>query len=173
MKNYGSKWKQRIASGEFLIGGHIFLPNPAMAEALACFGYQYIWIDSEHGSFDRETILSHIIAINGAGAGAFVRVTSGDPAMIKPVLEMGPDGIIIPMVNSAMDAELAVSACIYPPKGTRGFGPRRANRYGTISDQEYLDTIDNILVKFIQIEHKDAVDHIDEILEINGIDAVI
>jgi 2-keto-3-deoxy-L-rhamnonate aldolase RhmA len=144
-----------------------------MAEAMICFGYEYLWIDGEHGSFDKEQILAHITAVNGAGAGAFVRVTSGDPGVIKPVLEMGPDGIIIPMVNSAAEAEKIISACTYPPKGTRGFGPRRANRYGVISDREYLDTIDDALVKIIQIEHKDAVDHIDEILEVKGIDGVV
>ncbi|GHV92726.1 2,4-dihydroxyhept-2-ene-1,7-dioic acid aldolase [Spirochaetia bacterium] len=173
MKRYGSEWKRRLGAGEFLHGGHIFLPNPAMAEAMICFGYEYLWIDGEHGSFDKEQILAHITAVNGAGAGAFVRVTSGDPAVIKPVLEMGPDGIIIPMVNSAAEAAKVISACTYPPKGTRGFGPRRANRYGVISDREYLDTIDDALVKIIQIEHKDAVDHIDEILEVKGIDGVV
>ncbi|GHV36845.1 2,4-dihydroxyhept-2-ene-1,7-dioic acid aldolase [Spirochaetia bacterium] len=173
MKRYGSEWKRRLGAGEFLHGGHIFLPNPAMAEAMICFGYEYLWIDGEHGSFDKEQILAHITAVNGAGAGAFVRVTSGDPAVIKPVLEMGPDGIIIPMVNSAAEAAKVISACTYPPKGIRGFGPRRANRYGVISDREYLDTIDDALVKIIQIEHIDAVNHIDEILEVKRIDGVV
>jgi 2-dehydro-3-deoxyglucarate aldolase/4-hydroxy-2-oxoheptanedioate aldolase len=173
MKKYGSEWKKRLREGEFLLGGHIFLPNPAMAEAMACFGYEYIWIDGEHGSFDKEQILAHITALNGAGAGAFVRVTSGDPAVIKPVLEMGPDGIIIPMVCSAEEAAKVAAACAYPPKGIRGFGPRRANRYGVMSDREYLDTIDDALVKIIQIEHINAADHIDEILSVKGIDGVV
>ena len=130
MNNYGGAWKRRLQAGEFITGGHIFLPNPAMAEALACFGYEYLWIDGEHGTYDRESLLAHITAVNGAGAGAFVRVTVNDPALIKPLLEMGPDGIIVPMINSAAEAATFVSACTYPPKGTRGFGPRRANRMG-------------------------------------------
>jgi 2-dehydro-3-deoxyglucarate aldolase/4-hydroxy-2-oxoheptanedioate aldolase len=173
MKSFGSEWKRRIKAGEFLLGGHIFLPNQAMAEAMACFGYEFLWIDGEHGHFDKEQILAHIIAVNGAGAGAFVRVPAGDPAVIKPVLEMGPDGIIVPMVNSAEEAAKIISACTYPPGGTRGFGPRRANRYGVISDREYLDSIDDALVKIIQIEHKDGGDRIDEILSVPGIDAVV
>ncbi|MDR1932105.1 MAG: 4-hydroxy-3-methylbut-2-en-1-yl diphosphate synthase [Spirochaetales bacterium] len=173
MKTYGSEWKQKLKAGEFILGGHIFLPNPAMAEALACFGYKYIWIDAEHGAFDKDAILAHIVALNGAGAGAFVRVTSGDPAVIKPLLEMGPDGIIIPNVCSAEEARRGVAACTYPPKGIRGFGPRRASRYGLISDKEYLDSVDGCLVKIMQIEHRDAVAHIDDILGVEGIDAII
>lgn len=173
MKNYGGEWKRRLKAGEFILGGHVFLPNPAMAEALACFGYEYLWIDGEHGTYDKEALLAHITAVNGAGAGAMVRVTINDPAFIKPLLEMGPDGIIVPMVNSAKEVAVFISACTYPPKGTRGFGPRRANRYGVMSDREYLETIDESLVKIIQIEHEDGADQIGEILDVPGIDAVV
>ena len=171
MKNYGSEWKRRVKAGEFIHGGHIFLPNPAMAEAMACFGYEYLWIDGEHGGYDKEELLFHITAINGAGAGAFVRVAANDPTIIKPVLEMGPNGIIAPMVNSADEAAAFISACTYPPKGIRGFGPRRANRYGTMGN--YMETIDDSLVKIVQIEHQTAVKNIDSILEVPGIDAVV
>ena len=173
MKNYGSEWKRRLKAGEFIHGGHIFLPNPAMAEAMVCFGYEYLWIDGEHGSYDKGDLLAHITAVNGAGAGAFVRVTANELVMIKPVLEMGPDGIIVPMVNSTEDAAAFISACTYPPKGTRGFGPRRASRYGVLSDREYLNSIDGSLVKIIQIEHKKGVENIDSILDVPGIDAVV
>ncbi|MDR1519638.1 MAG: 4-hydroxy-3-methylbut-2-en-1-yl diphosphate synthase, partial [Planctomycetota bacterium] len=135
MKTFGSEWKRRLNNREFTVGGHIFLPNPAMAEAMVHFGYKFIWIDGEHGAFDKGQILAHITAVNGAGAGAFVRVAAGEPAIIKPILEMGPDGIIIPMVNSVDAAVRVMSACRYPPAGARGYGPRRANRYGTVGDR--------------------------------------
>jgi len=173
MINYGSEWKRRLKAGEFIHGGHLFLPNPAMAEAMAHFGYQYLWIDAEHGSYDKADILAHITAINGAGAGAIVRVAANDPTLIKPVLEMGPDGIIVPMVNSAEEAAAFVSACTYPPGGTRGFGPRRANRYGTLSDPDYLRSVDESLIKIVQIEHRTGVENIDRILEVPGIDSVV
>ena len=173
MKNYGSEWKRRLKAGEFIHGGHMFLPNAALAEAMACFGYEYLWIDGEHGAYDKEALLAHFTAINGAGAGAFVRVAANDPTIIKPILEMGPNGIIAPMVCSADEAAAFVAACTYPPKGIRGFGPRRASRYGTISIKEYLETIDDSLVKIVQIEHKKAVENIDSIVEVPGIDAVV
>lgn len=173
MKTYGNEWKRRLAGKEFLVGGHIFLPNPAMAEAMAHFGYQFVWVDGEHGAFDKEQILAHLTALNGAGAGAFVRVPANDPNLIKPVLEMGPDGIIVPMICSPEAAAAFVSACTYPPKGTRGFGPRRASRYGVVEDAEYLASIDDALVKIIQIEHIDAVNCIDEIVAVEGVDSVV
>ena len=172
MKNYGSEWKQRLKAGEFIHGGHVLLQNSAMAEAMAHFGYEYLWVDGEHGAYDKAEIFAHVTAINGAGAGAFVRAAVNDPAIIKPILEMGPNGIIVPMVNSADEAAAFIATCTYPPKGIRGFGPRRAIRYGAISTQEYLETVDDSLVKIIQIEHIMAVEKIDSILEVPGIDSI-
>jgi len=173
MKNYGSQWKERIAKGEVVTGGHIFLPNAAMAEAMVSFGYEYLWIDGEHGHFDKESILNHIMAINGAGGGAFVRVVAGESFLIKPVVEMGPDGIIFPMICTADEARRALDACIYPPEGKRGFGPRRASKYGKIDNKEYLESIDKNLVKIVQIEHVDGVKNIETILDVRGIDGIV
>jgi len=173
MNNYGKKWKERIRKGETVIGGHVFLPNPAMAEAMAFYGYEYIWLDGEHGSFDKETIHSHLTAINNAGAGAFVRVTAGEPWLIKPVVEMGPDGIVFPQISTVEEARKALEACIYPPEGKRGYGPRRASRYGKMSDREYIDSVDESLVKIIQIEHVDGVNNLEKILDLKGIDGIV
>lgn len=173
MQTFGTLWKKELREGKFLHAGHIFLPNPAMAEAMARFGYRFLWVDAEHGAFDREEILAHITALNGAGAGAFVRVAAAEPLLIKPVLEMGPDGIIAPNIMTPREAANFISACRYPPKGTRGFGPRRANRYGMIEDPEYLASIDESLVKIIQIEHIDAANSMDAVLEVDGIDSVV
>jgi len=157
----------------FVIGGHVFLTDPSISEAMASFGYDFIWIDAEHGPFDKERLLAHIVAVNCAGAAAIVRVVWNDPAIIKPVLEMGVDGIIVPMVCTKEEAERAIAACRYPPLGMRGFGPRRANRYGMIPLPEYLENVDESIVKIVQIEHVDAVNNLHDILSVDGLDAVI
>jgi 2-keto-3-deoxy-L-rhamnonate aldolase RhmA len=164
---------EALEQHRLVVGGHVFLTDPSISEAMASFGYDFIWIDAEHGPFDKERLLAHVVAANGAGAAAFVRVASNDPAIIKPVLEMGVDGIIVPMVNSRAEAERAVAACRYPPAGVRGFGPRRANRYGRIPMDEYLRGADAGIIKIVQIEQAEAVRALDDILSAEGLDAVI
>lgn len=166
--------KERMQEGHLsVIGGHVFFNDPAISNAMASFGYDFLWIDAEHGPFDKETLMQHVIAANEGGAGAFVRVSSSDPAVIKPVLEMGVDGIIIPMVMDGKEARAAIGACLYPPEGIRGYGPRRANRYGMLPDAEYLPQSRDSFLRILQIEHISAVQHIDEILSVDGLDAII
>lgn len=162
-----------FAEGKLVIGGHVFLTDPSISEAMASFGYDFLWIDAEHGPFDKERVLAHVVAANGAGSAAFVRVAGNDPILIKPILEMGIDGIIIPMVCTAEEAKRAVAACLYPPRGNRGFGPRRAIRYGAIPMDEYLATADSSFLKIVQIEHVEAVKNLRPILAVKGLDAVI
>ena len=155
------------------IGGHVFLTDPSITEAMAMYGYDFIWIDAEHGPFDKHNLQMHVMAANSGGAAAFVRVAENNPAVIKPVLEMGIDGIIIPMIHTEKDARNAIKACLYPPEGIRGFGPRRSNRYGQIPIETYLDDAPDSFLKILQIEHIQAVEDIEAILAVQGVDAII
>lgn len=172
MKN-AFEFRKKIRDGKLIIGGHTFLNDPSISEALAFHGYEFIWIDAEHGSFSNADILHHTMAIASAGAMSIVRVAWNDPIIIKPILEMGPDGIIAPMINSAEDAESFIKACQYPLKGNRGFGPRRANHYGAVPINEYLESSSERILKIIQIEHILAVENLNSICKIDGIDLII
>ncbi len=163
---------EKLAKGEAM-GGHVFFNDPAITEAMAGYGYDFIWIDAEHGPFDKQTLLMHVMAAKSGGSAAFVRVVSQDPNVIKPVLEMGVDGIIIPMVMDAVQAEAVLSACLYPPEGIRGFGPRRAIAYNAQSLEEYLKEAKDSFLRILQVEHISAVEHIEAILALPALDAII
>ena len=138
--------------GKPVFGGHVFFSDPQITESMALHGYEFIWIDGEHSCFDRTQILHHIEACRSGGAASIVRIPWNDPVLAKPVLEMGPDGIIFPMVCSEKEARTVVDACCYPPIGQRGFGPRRAAQYGAISEKDYLENVNDSFLRIIQIE---------------------
>ena len=165
--------RKRFLTGPLVIGGHTFLDDPAITEMLGYHGYEFVWIDGEHGPFDKKRLLDHIMAAASGGCASFVRVPWNDPVIIKPVLEMGPDGIIAPMVTTREEAEAFVQACSYPPRGVRGFGPRRASRYGNIDKVTYVTHAEEYMLRIIQIEHIRAVENLEEICDVDGIDLLI
>lgn len=163
----------KFEKGELVVGGYAFLTDPCITELFGYHGFEFVWIDAEHGAFTLPCIQSHIQAAASAGTASIVRIAWNDPVLAKPVLEMGPDGIIFPYIRSVEEAKKAIAACMYPPRGVRGFGPRRANQYGVLEDQEYLDTVDRSLLRIIQIEHKDAIDCLEDILAVEGLDLIV
>ncbi|MBD5152512.1 MAG: 4-hydroxy-3-methylbut-2-en-1-yl diphosphate synthase [Oscillibacter sp.] len=165
--------RQKLASGTLIVGAHSFLTDSAITELFGYHGFAFVWIDGEHCAFTLPVILQHIQAAASGGTASLVRIAWNDPALAKPVLEMGPDGIIFPYIRTAEEARRAMAACFYPPKGVRGFGPRRANQYGFIENRQYLDQVDNSFLRILQIEHRDAVENLEEILQVPGIDVVV
>ncbi len=136
-------------------------------------GYDYIWIDTEHEAMDYETVLMQIIACKSGGSSSVVRIPYNESYLAKRILEMGPDGIIFPMINSATEAKDAMDACLYPPMGKRGFGPRRACKYGAEDLFDYIRHSSDRICRFIQLEHINAVYDLDNILQVPGIDGII
>jgi 2-keto-3-deoxy-L-rhamnonate aldolase RhmA len=112
------------------------------------------------------------MAIKGSDAAALVRVPWNDPVLIKPVLDIGADGVIVPMVQTAEDVAQAVAACRYPPLGIRGFGPLRPLDYGRRNVKEVCKTADETLIVTVQIEQAAAVENIDEILAVDGLTSI-
>ena len=162
--------RDKMKRGEVVIGAHTFFSDPAIAEALGFHGFEFVWIDEEHSALNRTGTLNHIMAVSSSGAAAIVRVPWNDPVLAKAVLEMGPDGIIFPMVCTADEARAAAAACLYPPKGIRGFGPRRSIRYSAMPNDEYLAHYEENFLRIVQIEHVKAVENLREILAVDGID---
>ncbi len=135
--------------------------------------YNFLWIDTEHAAFSYNTLLEQLNTARMTGTASCVRVSMRDMNHVKRVLEMGPEGIIFPMINTREDAFYAMDMCFYPPCGIRGFGPLRVVRYGSRPLDEYLCNYDKELTRFIQIETVEAVKNLPEIVKEKRIDGFI
>ena len=163
------KIKEKIGRGEASIGTWMSMAHPSIAEILAMAGYDWVVIETEHTAIDVSEVLRLIIAIEQRGSVPLVRLAWNDPIQAKAVLDSGAAGVLVPMVNNKADAELAVQMTKYPPLGFRGVGLARAQGYGEHFD-DYVKNANTDTLLIVQIEHKDAVANIEEILSVPGID---
>jgi 2-keto-3-deoxy-L-rhamnonate aldolase RhmA len=166
-----SSLKERLHAGEHLIGAWITLTDACVTEMLCGSGFDFLIIESEHTPQSIETVQRHIMATKSSSTAPMVRVSANDPVLIKPVLDAGAVGVLVPQVSSAEDARRAVAACLYPPVGIRGFGAGRPTDYGR-DIVGYIERANREMVVWAQIEHIDAVNNLDEILAVPGLDAV-
>ena len=163
------KIKTKLSKREPSIGTWLSMAHPSIAEILAMAGYDWVVIETEHTAIDVSEVLRLIIAIEQRGSIPLVRLAWIDPIQAKAVLDSGAAGVIVPMVNTKSDAELVVKMTKYPPLGYRGVGLARAQGYGVDFDKYVNHANDDTLV-IVQIVHIDAVNNIDEILSVPGID---
>ena len=141
-----------------------------LTEHVAAVGFDWLLVDGEHSAVDLQTMVQMFQAISTAESVPLARVSGNDPVQIKRVLDSGAYGVVVPWVNNREEAVQAVSACRYPPEGQRGFGPWRAALYG---GRDYVRHANREIACIIQIETVGAVERIDEILSVRGIDAVM
>lgn len=164
--------QEYINAKKIAFGAVISVTDPTVAELAGDAGMDFVWIDSEHAALNFETIKNLLIGARASGCASLVRVRANDADLLKVVLDMAPAGVIIPMVNDATSARRAVEACKYPPYGRRGCGVRRGTQYGAVAFDEYLKQSERAPWIIIQIEHRDAVENLDEILQVPGIDSI-
>jgi len=160
--------KELWREGKAAVGTWMVLGSPITAEILARMGFDWVVIDTEHGAIDIGTMQSIIQTVNATDAVPMVRVPWNDPALIKRALDAGAWGLVIPMVNSREEAMRAVQATRYPPQGIRSYGGPRARLYGGV---DYFEHANEEIALIVQIEHIEAVNHVDEILSVEGVDA--
>lgn len=163
--------KRKLAAGGTVVGGWLSLNDPAAAEILARVGFDFLLIDTEHGPWDLQSLQNTLMGFNGTDTVPVVRVAWNDHVRIKQALDLGVEGILAPMVRTVDECRALVAACHYPPKGARGFGPRRASNYYRDLDAYIAASYDAIFV-MPQIEDIATIDVLDEFLAVPGIDAV-
>lgn len=167
------KFQTKIAGGKTALGAVISSTDASISELAADCGFDFIWIDMEHSPITIVDTMHHVMAVRGTDCAAFIRVPWNVDYLLKPVLDLAPAGVIIPMINDATDAEAAVRACRYPQHGgQRGFSLRRNNGYGKLPLPEYMDISSREPMIIIQIEHYKAIENIDAILQVPGIDSI-
>ena len=167
--------REKLKKGQVLLGTHIVNTELQLIELEAGMGFDYLWIDTEHSQADKKDIHNTLMAVRAAcsDTAALIRVADIDPILVKPLLEMGPTGIVFPGAQSAEDVKRAVEACCYPPAGVRGFGPRACIRYGQEDMAEYVENHMKAVFKVVQLEHKKAYEDLDRILAVEGVDAFV
>ncbi len=165
------QFRNRLKSGELLVGTMVTLGAPEVAEVLTTAGFDWLFLDAEHAPFDA-LHLQRMLQAAGPKMPCLVRLPASQEIHIKKALDVGAAGIIAPMVNSAEQAERVVSWSRYAPVGTRGVGLGRAHGYG-LKVKDYLDSANDNVAVIIQVEHIEAVQNIESIVQVAGLDGVL
>jgi 2-dehydro-3-deoxyglucarate aldolase len=166
-----NRLKEKLSRNELTIGSWITIGHPAIPEILSHAGFDWLVIDIEHTTIDLSMVQTLISTIQSKDISALVRVSKNEEVVIKRVLDAGADGIIVPMVNSRVEAEKAIKYAKYPPDGSRGVGLARAQGYG-YRFEEYKKEVNDLIV-IAQIEHFEGINNLKSILSVNGIDGTI
>ena len=164
-------FKRAIAAREPQLGIWSSLTSNLLAEILGDAGFDWILFDTEHAPNDLQQLISQLQAIRGTSVHAMVRPAANDPVLIKRVLDIGFRNVLVPFVQTAEDAALAVTATRYPPNGIRGVSAyQRNNGYGRI--KSYFEQIDDNITVAVQIETKEAITNLQSIAATPGVDAI-
>jgi len=171
MLTHGEKLRAKLDRGHICLGTWTASCDPCIAELLCGAGFDFLMIDWEHGALNIETVQRNVMATKNTGVAAIVRVPWNDPVLIKPVLDAGAAGILVPMVKTPEEARRAVAACMYPPAGVRGFGPRRPSDYERDAAR-YIARANETIAVWAQIEHIEAVRNVRKIVRTAGLSGV-
>lgn len=166
--------KKRLQNGELVLGTIISeVRNPNIAYMLAQCGFEFFIIDNEHGSYNPETIANMVAAARGAGIAVIVRIPEITRENILKPLDAGAAGLLVPMVNSAAEAEEIIRHAKYPTTGNRGAALRRPhNMYAKVNAAEYLKQANENTFIAVQAETTQAIENIDEIAAVEGVDCI-
>ena len=164
-----NKIKQMWRDGKYVTLGWLSISHGFTAEVMARQGFDALCVDLQHGTSEMNSVLPMLQAISQTDTTPFVRVAWNEPAAIMRALDLGAYGIIVPLVNTAAEAAMAVAACRYPPVGMRSSGPVRAVQYG---GSDYQAKANDEIIVMAMIETKEGLDNLEAICATPGLDAV-
>lgn len=161
--------RTRIAAGQTVVNGWLSIASTYSAEGVGHSGVHAVTVDLQHGMLGFSDALAMMQAISATPATPMVRVPDLNPAQVMHLLDAGAYGIICPMISTPQQAEELVAACRYPPHGNRSFGPSRGMLYG---GRDYVAEADGTVMAIPMIETAEAVERIEEILAVEGVDMI-
>ena len=166
------EFRSTLQKGEVCLGASIGFADPYISYALADY-FDFLWLELEHCAMSADAVNGHFLAGYSKNVPVFVRLPGSGTYIIKPVLDSGASGIIIPQVRNAEEVKQVVDDCRYYPVGRRGFGPRIPSNFDRNNGKEYVDWANRNVFVAVMIENMDAVDCIDEILRVPGLDSIV
>ena len=169
--NHIKKIRQNLNDNKPSIGTWIQIPNTSIAEILGHSGYDWVVVDIEHGSIGVHQLPDLFRSVELGGSLPLVRIAEGRTKDCKQALDAGAGGVIVPMIKNATQLKTAGDQCRWPPAGKRGVGFSRANLFGKYFDDYVEEAQSPLLVA--QIEHIRAVENLEEILQVEGLDAIM
>jgi 4-hydroxy-2-oxoheptanedioate aldolase len=164
--------KTKLAAGDCVYGCFCRYPDPALAELVALQGFDFLVFDGEHGTIEPRDCEGLVRAAELRGPAPLVRVPSNQPSVLLRFLDTGAVGVHVPLVGSAEEAEAAVDAVKYAPRGSRGLAGVRAAAYGAVPLAEYTTQANEATIVVIQVETRAAVGRVSEIAAVEGVDVV-
>lgn len=167
----GWELKQKLKADEISVGAWSTSYDTTIAVAMARIGFDWVIVDQEHAPFNIESLRHVLWMFRDSATLPFVRVQDNRPDLIKVALDQGAHGILAPLVRSAEEAKQAVASCKYPPDGIRGWGPMVVTNYGLEADEYYRNANRDLFV-MVQVEHPGLLDELDDVVKVEGLDAL-
>ena len=168
-----NRLRKQWREGRPTFGAIATIPSIQTVQIMARSGFDWIIVDLEHGPIDLGSAHGMIVATSGTPCVPLARIAANEPWLAKAPMDIGALGINFPMIGSRADAEKAVRSVRYPPRGDRLWGPFHAPFRWGVSMPDYMATADDDMICMITIEHVEAVNHIDEIMAVPGIDVAV
>jgi 2-keto-3-deoxy-L-rhamnonate aldolase RhmA len=167
----GDKFKEIIKSGRPVLGAWLQITDPIVSRSFSKIGFDFLLIDWEHAAINIESLQDILYGFENSVTCPLVRLPKNDPLWTKWALDLGAEGVVVPNIQTAEEAKLAVDSCKYPPKGIRGWGPKIPSNFYLDINTYNIEANERIVV-ILQIEHVRGVENLDEILKVPDIDCI-
>lgn len=163
--------RRKLKSQQQTVGVWVTLESPSVTEAAVMMGADWICVDMEHGHLDLKEVMEHVRTVRGTETSALVRIPSIEQGIVKRVLDIGAHGVLLPLVRTRADLEVGMSYGRYPAQGVRGIGGERAVKWG-MGMADYLKDANEETMIIPLIETREAVEDIDNLLQVPGLEAI-